>query len=72
MINSWKNHEILKSNISPLNGTQCNGHDFHAYWLEFEYGTTAWWTTELYLDAQTTFHDSTVATGFRGRTAFDL
>ncbi len=46
-------------------GTQRGGNDFHAYWLEFEYGATAWWTTELYLDGQTTFNDSTVFTGFR-------
>jgi hypothetical protein len=46
-------------------GTQRAGNDFHAYWLEFEYGATAWWTTEFYLDGQTTFHDSTVFTGFR-------
>src|ERR1700746_4095871 len=46
-------------------GTQRGGNDFHAFWAEFEYGATAWWTTELYLDAQTTFHDSTVFTGFK-------
>jgi hypothetical protein len=46
-------------------GTQRNGNNFHAYWAEFEYGATAWWTTEFYLDGQTTFHDSTVFTGFR-------
>lgn len=46
-------------------GTQRGGPDFHAYWAEFEYGATAWWTTELYLDGQTTFGDSTVSTGFR-------
>jgi len=46
-------------------GTQRAGNDFHAYWVEFEYGVTAWYTTELYLDGQTTFHDSTVFTGFR-------
>jgi hypothetical protein len=45
--------------------TQRNGNDFHAFWAEFEYGATAWWTTELYLDAQTTFNDSTIFTGFR-------
>ena len=33
--------------------------------MEFEYGATAWWTTELYLDGQSTFGDSTVFTGFR-------
>jgi len=46
-------------------GTQRGGNDFHAFWTEFEYGTTAWWTTELYLDGQTTFSDSTLFTGFR-------
>lgn len=33
--------------------------------LEFEYGAKAWWTSELYLDGQTTSKDSTVFTGFR-------
>jgi len=46
-------------------GTQRGGNDFHAFWTELEYGATAWWTTELYLDGQTTFHDSTVFTGLR-------
>ena len=46
-------------------GTQRGGNDFHAVWVEFEYGATAWWTTELYLDGQTTFGDSTLFTGFR-------
>ncbi len=46
-------------------GTQRGGNNFHAYWAEFEYGATAWWTTEFYLDGQTTFNDSTVFTGFR-------
>jgi hypothetical protein len=46
-------------------GTQRAGNDFHAYWVEIEYGAKAWWTTELYLDGQTTFNDSTIFTGFR-------
>lgn len=46
-------------------GTQRGGNDFHSFWMEFEYGATAWWTTELYLDGQTTLSDSTVFTGFR-------
>ena len=46
-------------------GTQRGGNDFHAFWAEFEYGATAWWTTEVYLDGQTTFNDSTIFTGFR-------
>jgi len=46
-------------------GTQRGGNDFHAFWTEFEYGATAWWTTEVYVDGQTTFDDSTLFTGFR-------
>lgn len=46
-------------------GTQRGGNDFHADWVEFEYGVKAWWTTEFYFDGQTTFGDSTILTGFR-------
>ena len=53
-------------------GTQRDGNDFHAFWTEFEYGATAWWTTELYLDGQTTFNESTVFTGFRLENRFRL
>lgn len=38
---------------------------FYASTLEFEYGVTAFWTTELYLQGQTTAGDSTIFTGFR-------
>jgi hypothetical protein len=51
-------------------GTQRGGNDFHAFWAEFEYGATAWWTTELYLSGQTTFKDSTVFTGVRWENRF--
>ena len=53
-------------------GTQRAGNDFHAFWGEFEYGVTAWWTTETYLDAQTTFNDGTIFTGFRWENRFRL
>jgi hypothetical protein len=46
-------------------GAQRAGNNFHAFWTEFEYGATAWWTTEVYLEGQTTFHDSTIFTGWR-------
>jgi hypothetical protein len=46
-------------------GTQRGGNDFHAFWSEFEYGATAWWTTELYLEGQTTFNEGTIFTGYR-------
>lgn len=53
-------------------GTQRAGNDLHAFWAEFEYGATAWWTTEVYLDGQTTFGDSTLFTGFRWENRFRL
>lgn len=46
-------------------GSQRFGNGFHSFWTEFEYGATAWWTTELYLDGQSTFNDSTIFTGWR-------
>jgi hypothetical protein len=51
-------------------GTQRGGNDFHSYWMEFEYGATAWWTTEFYLDGQTTLGDSTIFTGVRSENRF--
>ena len=51
-------------------GTQHAGNDFNSTWGEFEYGATAWWTTEFYLDGQSTFGDSTVFTGFRWENRF--
>jgi hypothetical protein len=53
-------------------GTQRGGNDFHAFWAEFEYGATAWWTTELYVSGQTTFNDSTIFTGTRWENRFRL
>jgi hypothetical protein len=53
-------------------GTQRSGNDFHAFWAELEYGATAWWTTEVYFDGQTTFGDSTLFTGFRWENRFRL
>ena len=53
-------------------GTQRGGNEFHAFWAEVEYGVNAWWTTEFYLDGQTTFSDSTVFTGFRLEDRFRL
>ncbi len=52
--------------------TQRDGNEFLSNWIEFEYGATAWWTTELYLDGQSTFADSTIFTGFRLENRFRL
>jgi hypothetical protein len=51
-------------------GTQKAGGDFIAPWMELEYGVTAWWTTEFYIDSQTTLGDSTVFTGTRWENRF--
>jgi hypothetical protein len=51
-------------------GTQRAANNFHAFWMEFEYGATAWWTTELYLDGQTTSGDSSIFTGVRWENRF--
>lgn len=42
-----------------------NANTFFAPTVELEYGTTAWWTTEFYLQGQKTTNDSAVFTGFR-------
>ena len=60
----------LEINFNATYGTQRGGNDYMAYWTEFEYGATGWWTTEFYLDGQSTFHDSSVFTGFRWENRF--
>ena len=46
------------------------GNRFLGTTTEFEYGATAWWTTEFYLDGQVTWHDSTIFTGYRWENRF--
>jgi hypothetical protein len=60
----------LEIEIFSNYATQQGGHDFVAPWGEFEYGVTAWWTTELYLDSQRTLGDSSVFTGTRWENRF--
>src|SRR5258706_5777404 len=56
------NLEIAAKSIT---GSPRGGNPFVATALELEYGVKTWWTTELYLDGQTTAGESTVFTGFR-------
>jgi hypothetical protein len=56
------NLEIENQNIVAAPRSQ---NAFGAPTVEFEYGTAAWWTTEFYLQGQSTANDSTVFTGFR-------
>ncbi len=71
------NHQMeepgsLEITFIPTFATQGGGQDFLATWLELEYGAKGWWTTELYLDGQSTRRDSTLFTGFRWENRFRL
>lgn len=48
-----------------ITGKPADGNRFGASTFSLEYGATAWWTTELYLEGQTTANESTDFTGFR-------
>jgi len=56
----------LTSTTARPNG----GNRFFSGLAEFEYGMTEWWTTEVYLEGQSTAHDSTVFSGFRVENRF--
>ncbi len=51
-------------------GHPADGNRFVGSAIELEYGVMGWWTTEFYLDGQTTAHDSTIFTGFRWENRF--
>jgi hypothetical protein len=46
------------------------GNAFNSATVEFEYGATAWWTTEVYLSGQHTYNDSTIFNGYRWENRF--
>ena len=48
------------------------GHRFLNSLTELEYGLKGWWTTELYLNGQTTGSESTLFTGYRWENRFRL
>jgi hypothetical protein len=56
----------LDIEMSTTTDVPRNGQKFYfAPYTEFEYGVTAKWTTELYLEGQATHGDSTIFTGWR-------
>ncbi len=61
------NLEIENQNIAA--GPK-NANGFFAPTVEFEYGVTAWWTAEAYIQGQATDHDSVVLTGYRLESRF--
>src|SRR5664279_2749379 len=61
------NLEIENQNVAAA---PKNANAFLAPTLEFEYGVTAWWTAEAYVQWQATQNDSALFTGFRLESRF--
>src|SRR5882724_11522734 len=61
--------EIATKNVT---GKPAGGNRFLGSSVELEYGVKGWWTTELYLDGQTTRKENSVFTGFRWENRFRL
>ncbi|HET9182296.1 MAG TPA: hypothetical protein VFP59_09205 [Candidatus Angelobacter sp.] len=55
----------LEVSNKSVAGFPRDGSSFLGSAVEFEYGVKTWWTSELYLDGQTTSGESTVFTGWR-------
>ena len=63
----------LDLEFSTTNGLPRSGQSAYvAPYLEMEYGVTARWTSELYLESQSTSGDSTVFTGWRWENRYKL
>ena|SRR5436305_3988599 len=61
----------LEVEISSAAGLPRSGQQFYfAPYVELEYGVTARWTSELYLEGQSTSGDSTVFTGWRSENRY--
>jgi hypothetical protein len=63
------NLEFTTKNVT---GKPEDGNRFLGSALEFEYGVKGWWTTEVYLDGQTTSGQTTSFTGYRWENRFRL
>lgn len=62
----------LEFAAKSITGAPAGGNGFVAGVTEFEYGAKAWWTTEVYLDFQSTAHQSALMNGFRWENRFRL
>jgi hypothetical protein len=62
----------LEFAMKSATGRPSSGNRFLGAAAEFEYGVTAWWTSEFYLDGQTTRRDSSLFTGYRWENRFRL
>jgi hypothetical protein len=60
----------LEVGMKSVLGSPRDGNTFLGNALELEYGVKAWWTSEVYLDGQSTAGESTVFTGLRWENRF--
>lgn len=60
----------LEISLKTVTGSQTPGKYFLGAANELEYGVKGWWTTELYLDGQSTRGESTIFTGYRWENRF--
>ena len=60
----------LEITTKSVTGKPADGNRFLGSALEFEYGVKGWWTTELYLDGQTTAREGGLFTGYRWENRF--
>lgn len=62
----------LEIAMQPVAGAPKNGNRFVGTATEFEFAPRAWWTTELYLDTQSTAREGSLYTGYRIENRFRL
>ena len=60
----------LEFSSKDVTGEPDGGNRFLGSALEFEYGVLGWWTTEVYLDGQATFGETTLFSGYRWENRF--
>jgi hypothetical protein len=60
----------LEFELKGLTASPKDANAFFSPTLELEYGATAWWTTEVYLEGQSTQNESAVFTGYRWENRF--
>jgi hypothetical protein len=60
----------LEISLEPVFGLPRTARGFTASLVELEYGVKGWWTTEFYVEGQSTRGDSTLFTGYRWENRF--
>jgi len=62
----------LEVSLTPVVAAPIQGNRFIGTTLELEFAPRAWWTSALYLDGQSTSHESSHYTGYRIENRFRL